>query len=135
MSRSDGHFFLTSLSAHTDVSVVHPSSASYLKAATKPLGACLGREKKKDNLYLRRAQSNGSLFFPLVFESYGAVGQRVRDFIRLLNDEAGKNSISKLYGLSVYDFMLRFLSTVLQTSNAIICSGGSVSSRSRAPLN
>ena len=129
MSRSDANFFLTSLSAHTDVCVVHPSATSYLKLATKPLGACLDREKRKDNLYLRRAQANGSLFFPLVIESYGAIGKRARDFIRLLTEEAGKNSFVNLYGLSISDFLLRSISTVLQTSNALICSGGGVSSR------
>jgi len=64
-----------------------------------------------------------------VIESYGAIGKRARDFIRLLTEEAGKNSFVNLYGLSISDFLLRSISTVLQTSNALICSGGGVSSR------
>jgi hypothetical protein len=132
MSRTDGNFFLTSLSAQTDVCVVHPSSSSYLKLATKPLGTCIDREKKKDHLYLRKVQASGSLFFPLVMESYGAVGQRARDFIRLLDDEASKNSISSLYGQSITNFLLRSISIVLQSSNAAICSSGAIISRSRS---
>jgi hypothetical protein len=127
MSRTDANFFLSSLSAHTDVCVVHPSASSYFKLASKPLGASSKREKHKDNLYLQRAKAIGSLFFPLVFESFGAIGTRSRDFIKLLSDEAAKNSITKLYGLPV---LLRSISTVLQSSNAIICSNAGVSCRS-----
>src|ERR1700722_18943435 len=58
-------------------------------------------EKLKNNLYLQRAQVNGSKFYPVVFESFGAIGPRAREFIRPLNDEAGTHSIYNLYGLTV----------------------------------
>ena len=64
-SRTDGNFYLSSCSSHIDVSVVHPSASSYRRAASKPLGAALGREKLKNNLYLERTQ-NGSKFYPVV---------------------------------------------------------------------
>ena len=49
-SRTDGNFYLSSCSSQIDVSVVHPSAKSYRRAASKPLGAALGREKLKNNL-------------------------------------------------------------------------------------
>ena len=42
--RTDGIFICSS---QIDVSVVHPSALSYRRAASKPLGAALGREKLK----------------------------------------------------------------------------------------
>jgi hypothetical protein len=42
--RTDGNFYLSSCSSQIDVSVVHPSALSYRRAASKPLGAALGRE-------------------------------------------------------------------------------------------
>ena len=73
-SRTDGNFYLSSCSSHIDVSVVHPSASSYRRAASKPLGAALGREKLKNNLYLERAQANGSNSIPL---SSSLMGQLV----------------------------------------------------------
>ena len=73
-SRTDGNFYLSSCSSQIDVSVVHPSAKSYRRAASKPLGAALGREKLKNNLYLERAQANGSKFYPL---SSSLMGQLV----------------------------------------------------------
>jgi hypothetical protein len=91
----------------------------------------LGREKLKNNLYLQRAQANGSKFFPVVFESYGAIGPRAREFIRLLNDEAGTHSIYNLYGLTVMNFILRSLAVVLQVSNSILCLDASIKARKK----
>ena len=128
-SRTDANFFLSSCSTHIDVSVVHPSASSFMRSASKPLGAALGREKLKNRLYLQRAQTNGSRFFPVVFESYGAFGPQAREFIRLLDDEAGTNSISMLYGLSVTNFILRSLAVVLQVSNSTLCLEASIKAR------
>jgi hypothetical protein len=130
-SRTDGNFYLSSCSSQIDVSVVHPSAKSYRRAASKPLGAALGREKLKNNLYLERAQANGSKFYPVVFESYGAIGPRAREFIRLLNDEAGSHSIYNLYGLSVTNFILRSLAVVLQVSNSVLCLTASIKARKK----
>src|SRR5438270_10542020 len=130
-SRTDGNFYLSSCSSQIDVSVVHPSAKSYRRAASKPLGAALGREKLKNNLYLERAQANGSKFYPVVFESYGAIGPRAREFIRLLNDEAGSHSIYNLYGLSVTNFILRSLAVVLQFSNSVLCLTASIKARKK----
>ena len=90
MSRTDANFFLSSLSAHTDVCVVHPSASSYFKLASKPLGASSKREKHKDNLYLQRAKAIGSLFFPLVFESFGAIGTSPNVHIEIKGECSGR---------------------------------------------
>ena len=123
------NFYLSSCSSQIDVSVVHPSAKSYRRAASKPLGAALGREKLKNNLYLERTQANGSKFYPVVFESYGAIGPRAREFIRLLNDEAATHSIYNLHGLM--NFILRSLAVVLQVSNSILCLDASIKARKK----
>ena len=100
LKRTDANFYFSSCGTEIDVSVVHPSSASFFKLACKPLGAAQERENRKNQMYLKRTQNKGSAFYPVVFESYGASGSRARDFIRLLNDEASTNGIHKLQGLS-----------------------------------
>jgi hypothetical protein len=129
LKRTDANFFFSSCGTEIDVSVVHPSSASFFKLASKPLGAAQDRERRKNNMYLKRTQDKGSAFYPVILESYGAFGSRARDFIRLLSDEASTNSVYKLHGLSVTDFVLRSLAVVLQVANSVICLEASVRAR------
>ena len=65
--------------------------------------------------------------------SSSLMGQLVleREFIRLLNDEAGSHSIYNLYGLSVTNFILRSLAVVLQVSNSVLCLTASIKARKK----
>jgi hypothetical protein len=128
-SRTDANFFFSVCATHIDGTVVHPSCQSMFKVASKPLGAALQREKEKDKLYLARTQALGSRFYPVVIESFGAIGPRARDFIRLLSHEASMNSVHKLYGLTVTNYILRSLAVVLQVSNGVICADASIKAR------
>jgi len=83
-SRSDGQFFFSSFSAHVDVAVVHVSAPSYLRLANRPLAATNKIEKEKNSSYAYAAQSQGSLFFPSVFESFGTFGPEAIKFISKL---------------------------------------------------
>ena len=130
-SRTDANFFFSVCAIHIDGTVVHPSCKSLFKVASKPLGAALKREKEKNTLYLARTQANGSRFYPLAMESFGAFGPGARDFIRLLSHEASMNSIHKLYGLSVTGYILRSLAVVLQVSNGVICADASIKARAK----
>ena len=70
-------------------------------------------------------------FYPVVMESYGGFGPRARDFIRLLSHEASMNSVHKLCGLTVTDYILRSLAVVLQVSNGVICADASIKARAQ----
>ena len=81
-SRADGRFFFSSLSAYIDTCVVHPSASSYHRLAHRPLAVTLAREQEKISLYSNAAQTQGALFFPVVFESFGAFGPGLLNLFR-----------------------------------------------------
>ena len=85
-SRTDGKFFFPSLPVFVDTSVVHPAAPSYLNIASTPLAATNRMEKNKCTNYLSFAQEQGALFFPVVLESFGAIGPKVwtlfRDYLK-----------------------------------------------------
>ena len=87
-TRSDGQFFFPAISAHTDISVVHPSAPSYLNLANRPRAAILKKETEKNTLYAYAAQCQGALFFPIIFDSFGTFGPSAINFISKLADEA-----------------------------------------------
>ena len=60
LKRTDANFYFSSCGTEIDISVVHPSSASFFKLASKPLGAAQEREKRKNNLYLKLCLLPGS---------------------------------------------------------------------------
>jgi hypothetical protein len=83
--RPDALTFFHNNEVTFDVSVTHPGSSSYVSAAaTHPLSAAKQREKLKDQKYLVPMQCEGLKFYPLVFESFGAIASRSYSFLRLL---------------------------------------------------
>ena len=131
-SRSDGHFFFSSFSAHVDVAVVHPAAPTYLNLAHRPLAATNKREKEKNSSYAYAAQRQGSLFFPSVFESFGTFGPEAIRFLSKLADEAIGNNITEIDDQPVKAHIYRSLSFVLQSGNANILLYASRLARARA---
>jgi hypothetical protein len=74
--------FRKGLDLHTDVSVVHPGSASLVKLACKgPLEAAKLAAKKKHTHYAPLTAARGSHFTPLIFEAFGAFSGEICDLI------------------------------------------------------
>jgi len=132
-SRTDGDFFFHSNSAFTDTSVIHPSAPSFVKISSTLLKAAALREHQKDSMYLERSRAQGKLFFPLVFESFGAIGKRCMQFISLLTEEGAGNGITSVHGVPLKQYLIRALSFCLQSGNSIILQEGVRRSRSRLP--
>ena len=130
-SEPDGKFYFSCLSCFIDLCVVHPSAPSYLSLAGKALGAASKREKDKTLLYGQAAQTQGALFYPLVLESFGALGSRGIEFLSKLADEASSNGVAALEDVKVKQYIFRSLSFTLQFMNAIIMSNGSRLSRAK----
>ena len=114
-TRADGKFFF---SYFIDTCVVHPSSSSYLRLAHRPLAVTLAREQEKTRLYGHAAQIQGAIFFPAVFETFGAFGPSVVKFISKLVDEATAGGVAVMDGQPIRTFIYRCLSFTLQLGNA-----------------
>jgi hypothetical protein len=131
-SRADGKFYFTALPAFVDTSVVHPAAPSYLSSASTPLAITSRREKDKNNLYLHSAQTLGALFFPVVLESFGAIGPRGLDFLSRLSEEALANGVTSLENQKIRPYILRSISFTLQSGNAQIMINGARLARAKA---
>jgi hypothetical protein len=132
-ARTDGDFFFHSNCVATDTSVIHPSAPSFVKMASSLLKAASSRERQKDTLYLERCRQQGKLFFPLVLESFGAIGERCMKFIDLLCEEGAGNGVRSIHGVPLKQYLTRALSFCLQAGNSHILLDGVC--RSRARLN
>lgn len=78
---------------YLDVSITHPSAASYnaqAASASKTLFAAAVREKHKHDLYDIVARTEHALFVPLVMESYGAFGKEFDSFLSSLGSVASE---------------------------------------------
>jgi hypothetical protein len=110
-----------------DVSVVHPAAPSWQKRASKnPLVAAKSREKLKTRKYEDLAKSEGAIFYPLVFESYGAIGPESRVGIQELAEaiaESKPGDSKRVYPVVIGQIM-HSLSVALQRGNAAIVKQG-----------
>jgi hypothetical protein len=87
--RPDALIFFQKNELTVDVSITHPCSPSYVSAAAKrPLNAARIRERLKDQKYLAPMRLEGLEFFPLVFETFGAIAPRSFSLLRLLSTSA-----------------------------------------------
>ena len=77
-----------------------PQLLSSVKIFSTLLKAAGLREHQKDSMYLERSRAQGKLFFPLVFESFGAIGKRCMQFISLLTEEGAGNGITSVHWCS-----------------------------------
>ena len=105
-----------------DVSVIHPSCASYVAGAARSAGsAAEKREKEKERKYAS-TDPRGYRFVPLVVESYGRLGSKAMGFLNELATAAG------LAGVDTAAFTanaLRLLSIALCRGNEAIYRAGS----------
>ena len=62
-----------------------------VKAAQRPLGAAVAKEKLKNDTYLARCR--GHLFFPTALESVGALGVYCRDLVAKIEEEGALNGV------------------------------------------
>jgi len=130
-ARSDGNLFFHAQSGHFDVAIIDPCAPTFVKSGQRPLGAASSRERLKINSYANRVHDSGSLFYPVVYECFGAPGPRVKDLILKIDEEAALNGISNMHGLKVKTFLYRALNFSLQKGNALIAIDGSRKSRAR----
>jgi len=130
-SRGDGHLFFHTQSAIFDTYVIDPNAKTYLKAAQFPLGAAATGEAKKSAIYGARCREQGFLFFPVVLETYGAIGIKARDLVSKIEEEGQLNGIKHIHGYKIKSYLLRVLSFTLQSGNAYLAIHGSKRSRKR----
>src|SRR6185312_8822257 len=128
-SRSDGQFFFPSLSAHLDVSVVHPAAPAYLKQ--KAGGAIKKRETEKNTLYLEAARRQGAEFYAGVFDSFGGFEVVATTFVLRLAEEIRSSGIKSHEDQSVKAFINRCVSFALMRGNGGLLLTGARLARSR----
>ena len=106
-----------------DVSVIHPTAASYVRAAQTQLGAAKVRETQKKTRYADLAESSHCNLVPLVFETYGALSQCCQDFVAQLNtaflSAPGAEDLRDQRSV-----ILQRLSVALQSGNARVLAEG-----------
>jgi hypothetical protein len=86
---TDIRFSLGGQLVYVDVTVVHPTAATYLARATQgPLRAAASAEAAKNRQYLARAEQENAQFFPFVVETYGGFGKLARQLVKLISDHA-----------------------------------------------
>lgn len=128
--RPDAEMIWSDKTQFVDVSVTHPG-ASYTATAQSPLGAASLRERVKKAKYDEWAQQHYGVFVPLVFESYGAMGDLARAFVGQLNTER----LSQPEGQDLPDqtaSMLQQLAVALQNGNARVQDEGLLRARTAA---
>ena len=70
---------------YIDVTVVHPTAASYLhEAAGASLKIAKKAERSKSRQYKDKAKRERATFVPFVMETFGGFGKCARDFVNLL---------------------------------------------------
>ena len=84
------------------------------------------------NMYNHFAQSQGAVFYPLIMETFGAIGSRGLDFISRLAEEASANGVCSLENQRTKQFVLRSLSLTLQRSNSTLMINGCRLAREKA---
>ena len=129
-SRADGHLFFHAQSGLFDVAVAFPGSKKY-RTCVYPLGAARWRETQKVTQYGDRAAQQGALFYPVVLESYGALGIRCKELISKIAEEGDLNGIKKINGMTVQTYLSKVLSFTLQSGNALVDIQGSKLARAR----
>jgi hypothetical protein len=103
-----------------DVSIVHPSAASYMvRAATTPLAAATIRERQKRAKYDQLARDSGAQFVPFVFESFGSFGRGVRQTLAIIAREAAHFQ-SEEFTAAFHARALNRLCAALQIGNAMV---------------
>jgi len=86
---TDIRFSLGGQLVYVDVTVVHPTAATYLARATQgPLRAAASAEAAKNRQYLARAEQENAQFFPFAVETYGGFGKLARQLVKLISDPA-----------------------------------------------
>ena len=64
---------------YVDVSVVHPTAASYIPTSSRRiLATAAAAERRKDAKYLQRAAAENAEFVPFIVESFGGFGNKAR---------------------------------------------------------
>jgi hypothetical protein len=122
--RPDGIFFSlhsTGADIVTDVSIVNPSSASYV-ALRKPLSAAARAESIKRKEYTKYVQYHRSTFCAFVAESYGAFGQSMLEILARLSAKVEENQVlasTVVYSLFNFNaWACAVLSTAIQRGNS-----------------
>jgi hypothetical protein len=78
---------------YVDVSIVHPTSASYLShSIAASLGAARQAEIRKNRQYLERARREHASFVPFIIETYGGFGSAARKLVNKLANYATTGS-------------------------------------------
>jgi hypothetical protein len=110
-----------------DVSVVHPGS-SFTRVAQKAGGAAKQREAAKRTKYEELRKTYGAEFVPLVFESYGAMGEAAHKFFT----KVGTWITAILDTCDQRPFVVQRLSVALQIGNFFIQKDGLIRARKQA---
>ena len=78
---------------YVDVSVVHPTCASYLRdSVVSSLAAARRAETRKNRQYLDRAQRDHATFVPFILETYGGFGRSARNLVNKIAGHARAHS-------------------------------------------
>ena len=118
LKRPDANFFLHNRTIATDVSITHPASKTYCRAAARTLGAAAIREKDKKREYSDQAKAENLDFVPFVLESFGGFGKCATSLVEDLVSEGLLNGIESLGGMGVRIFWTWAISICLQSGNA-----------------
>jgi hypothetical protein len=105
----------------TDISIVNPSSASYI-SLPKPLSAAARAESLKRKSYTKYVQYHRSTFCAFVAESYGAFGTSMLEILQRLSAKVEENQVlasTVVYRLFNFNaWACAVLSTAIQRGNS-----------------
>merc|ERR1711994_119771 len=86
---------LGSLHLHIDVRITHPTSASYMRVAMKPLGAAMQAEKENKRKHAKNAEKVGAVFVPYVIETFGGIAPEAQKLNRKVASFAEEHSVTE----------------------------------------
>jgi hypothetical protein len=123
--RTDLRLVGAGISLELDVSIVHPSSPSYLSASYLKNNKCAHtREIEKSVKHSARCQRRGAIFYPGVFESYGSFGAEVTTFCGLLAQATGDHNNVPVSSYLLYTRIIQPVAVSLSRGHTLLIEKG-----------
>ena len=122
--RLDGLILLPGAAIAMDVTITHPEAKSHLSAAMSPLGAARKAENQKFAKYEEKAQAMQMEFFPVAFETHGAMGEHAARMFKRLSQLLDSEAYLGMTAKQAVDMVKAGAAMALQQGNAEVIKQG-----------
>lgn len=129
--RLDGLILLPGAALAIDVTITHPETHSNQRRAMSPLGAAKYAERLKIEQYEAKAEAMGMEFFPVAFETHGAMGPLAREFFRRMGELLDREAYAGMSVQQAMDIVKADAAIALQRGNVRVIIQGLQRERSR----